>query len=257
VLVAAFPCKSIVYRCLIVGLLGLYGCAALLLPQANWNYWKREPNFIAGNIKTFLSGPTPYFNSLIKKIREPRFDRKYSIDTQTLIGLFIKNNYLKGTTFLYDQMGRLPYNAGTEYSFRDSNGLIDKDVAHTIFSIESRSSSILKRYDKTSQFIIKTIFPDAHFYSAEAEIINNIFEKKPDVIMCCTLIRNMVINGLGKDPRLRNEYVPTYYMDGVLFLERRNLQKKEFNNTGNLSIFVENEIYTQVKDHPWLSPTIP
>jgi hypothetical protein len=74
--------------------------------------------------------------------------------------------------------------------------------------------------------------------------------------MCFVFMRNMVINGLGKDPRLKNEYVPTYYIGGggVLFLERRSLQKKEFNNPGDLPVYFKNEIYAQVKEHPWLSP---
>ena len=258
ILVELFPLKPALRNSILIGFFGLYGCTALLLPGVNWNIWKQEPNFIAGNIKIFLSGPAPYLNSLINKIREPRFSLKYAIDSQTLVGLFIKNNYLKGTTFLYDQMGRLPYSAGTDYSFIDDNGLIDKDVAHTIFSLDSRSSRLLSLYDRLSKVIIKTIFPEAQFYSSETEIINNIFEKKPDVIMCFVFMRNMVINGLGKDPRLKKEYVPTYYIDGVLFLERRGLQKKEFNNnTGRLPVFFKNEIYAQVKEHPWLSPPNP
>lgn len=231
----------------------LYGAAALLLPTANWTPWKGGPNFIADNIRRFAVNPAAYMSNLIEKIREPRFDREYPVDMQSLTGCFIKNNYLPGTSFVYDQMGRLPYHAGPAYSFRDSGYLIDQEMAHCVFSVDSRTSSILHAYDRISQFLIKEFFPETRFYSSPAEITDAILADRPDVLMCCVLIRNMIIDAFAKNPILKQKYVPTYFMHGILFLERRGLQKKAFNNSGNLQIYYKDEIYRQVQNHPWLA----
>ena len=120
---------------LLTGCFVVYGFAALVLPQANWALWDREPSFIAGNMKLFFSSPTQYALGLVEAFQRLRaVNAIVNLDMQTRAGMFIKDNYLPGTTFLYDQMGRLPYNAGTEYAFRDTNGLIDRKIGRAIFT---------------------------------------------------------------------------------------------------------------------------
>jgi hypothetical protein len=239
---------------LIAGCFCLYALAALFLPPANWHFREEGPNVIAQNTRAFFFGPGRYLSRLAKHAREPRYERNDAFDPQTLAGLFIQSTYLPGTTFLYDQMGRLPYNAGTEYIFRDGNGLIDKKIGRAIYTLHSRSSPVLRLYDQLSRHSIRTLFPDVHFYTNAQALIDGIFEEKLDVLMCCTLMRNLVINELGADPRLADEYVPAYYLPGILFLERRGLQKKEFNSAGDLPVVSGIEILQHIPAHPWIVP---
>ena len=243
----------------------LYALTALFLPQANWSplsIWvpsEREPNFITGNIKKFASSPAQYTGDLLKRICDPRRDRDGELDMQARAGMFIRNNYVPGTTFLYDQMGRLPYNAGSEYIFRDSLGLIDKKIGRAIFSIRrSKTSGTLEAYDRISQDILQLIFHDAHFYNTMESLIDHIYIDKPDVLMCFIFTNPPEIRALSTDPRLIKHYKPIYFLRsaGVLLLERNELIKKNFNNADEILIEHTDEILNALPDHPWVAPFI-
>jgi hypothetical protein len=228
-----------------------YGAAALFLPQANWAPWEKEPNYITHNITAFFQSPSEYMSLLMQRIADPRYDRDNTLDSQSLAGIFIRNNYLPGTTFLYDQMGRLPYNAGSHYMFRDTNGLIDKEIGRFVFTRRSRSGVVYRIYDKISQHITRYFFDDVRYFSTPAVLMDSIFEKNPDVLMCYVMMRNEVIRQIGDDSRFSDEYIPAYYMSGILFFERRGLLKKPFSNPDGIPVVFQDEVYRYIQDHPW------
>ena len=254
IIAALLPRTSGMPARLLTGCFVVYGFAALVLPQANWVPWDREPSFIAGNMKLFLASPSRYALGLFKHFSDSRYERDNELDMQTRAGMFIRDNYLPGTTFLYDQMGRLPYNAGTEYAFRDTNGLIDRKIGRAVFTLQNSHSSLLGTYDRVSRYLIRAVFPDERFYTDAAALADSILENKPDVIMCCTLMRIPVIDALSRDPRIIKDYALAYYMPtaAILILERRDLEKKEFNNADDIPIVFADRIREHIPDHPWI-----
>lgn len=255
IIAALLPRTSGMPAWLLTGCFVVYAFAALVLPQANWAPWEREPSFIAGNMQRFLSSPTQYTSGLVERYRDPRRERNGELDLQTRAGMFIKDNYLPGTTLLYDQMGRLPYNAGSEYVFRDTNGLIDRKIGRAIFTLKNWPGSLLGTYDRVSRYMLRTVFPEERFYTDVSALMDSIFEEKPDVIMCFILMRTPVIDALGRDSRIMKDYVPAYYMPtaAILILERRDLAKKEFNNADDIPIVFADRIREHIPDHPWIA----
>ena len=85
--------------------------------------------------------------------------------------------------------------------------------------------------------------------------MDSIFEEKPDVIMCFTLMRIPVIDALSRDSRIIKDYAPAYYMPtaAILILERRDLAKKEFNNADDIPIVFADRIREHIPDHPWIA----
>ncbi|MCM8787144.1 MAG: hypothetical protein NC935_03725 [Candidatus Omnitrophica bacterium] len=229
----------------------IYAIFILLFPPANWSVWKKDENYVSLNVKAFFKNPFSYISMLEKKIRDPRYEYKNVLDFQTLAGLFIKDNYLPGTTFVYDQMGRLPYNAGNSYFFIDSNGLTEKVIGRTIFCVQNKSSKIFNTYRKIAQTIIQYFYPSEYFYCNGQDAATWIVNREPDVILLCTLMKGIVIDELSKNFYIKQMYLPTYYLPGILFLEKKGLAKKPFKNQYNIPIVMGEKIEEVLKGNEW------
>ncbi len=219
----------------------IFGLAGLLLPPSNW-FLKPEPNFILSNIEHFIAYPKEYVEACFEKIRDPRYDWKNQRDAQIQVGEFIKRNYFRGTTFVYDQMGRVPYQAGIDFNIIDSNGLADKKIGRTYFFQRSKSSPVLRFYERVSRHIIGRCFPDEGFYLTKEEIVDYVFAKRPDVVLCLVPMNTMIIQGLASDDRFRKNYHLKYSINLVLFFERKGLAVKPLDIPAGLDVMFAEEV---------------
>ncbi len=240
------------YRSAVIAVFFIYALFALLYPEANWSIWKKERNFVMQNVRSFFKEPSSYIELLKTKIFDPRYEHTNTLDLQTLAGLFIRDNYLPGTTFVYDQMGRLPYNAGSDYYFIDSNGLTNKITGRAIFCIKNKRNKIFNTYKKIAQFIIITFYSNELFYCSGKDAADWIAEKQPDVILYCTLMRGIVIDELNKQRFIKKNYELAYYIPGILFLEKRGIIKKPFMNKHNLPVSYGDDIVKELKENEWV-----
>ncbi len=207
-------------------LIAVYGAVALLLPPSNWLIVP-EPNVVIGNMRQFIKNPKKFVNNLFIRLNDPRYDKKFRSDRQIQVGCFIAQHYKEGTRFVFDQMGRVPYQAGLAYGFIDSYGLTDKHIGRYVFYHSARGSFILSSYESISRYIISKVFPGTDFYFTDEGILDYLFTKDPDVILCLVPIRNRVINGLADDPRFKNRYRLAFSLNHVLFFERNDIERKK------------------------------
>ena len=149
------------------------------------------------------------------------YDYNDQQDNQVLLGKFIRRNYKSGSTFVYVQMGRVPYFAGTNINFIDSVGLTDKVIGRAKFYYQCQESPLLRSYEIISRHI-KTVYPgDNNNFVTNEALMNYVFEKKPEVIICFAPIRNNVINLMAKDSRIKHNYQVKYLICGMLMFERK------------------------------------
>ena len=112
----------------------LFASADFLFSPITWYSEDPLPNFILSKIQQFAREPQRYITLCFKRMTEPAtYDYNDQQDYQVLLGKFIKKNYKSGSTFVYDQMGRVPYFAGTNINFIDSVGLTDKVIGRAKF----------------------------------------------------------------------------------------------------------------------------
>ena len=92
------------------------------------------------------------------------YDYNDQQDCQVLLGKFIKRNYKSGSTIVYDQMGRVPYFAGTNINFIDSVGLTDKVIGRARFYYKCQKSPLLRFYEIISHTLLKQFIPDTALF---------------------------------------------------------------------------------------------
>lgn len=249
---AAQLCTTNLKKNAALGAALLFGLVSLITP-ATRTIIGTEPNYVIENFKRFVSTPGDYLTFCAARLSQPTTYTDYNKkDLQILVGEFIKRNYYQGTVLVYDQMGRVPYAAGAGYQFIDSNGLADKRIAHAYFSERSNASIVLRLYDKASSAIIKKLFKETTFVYSRDDILNYIFGKKPEVILCCALIHMPIFNWLSEDKRFKENYDLKYYMGGVLFFEHKGLSKKALNVPSGLKVYYVEEIFKifEKRNHP-------
>ena len=211
------------------------------------------PNPITYNLKTFMKIPHEYFELLIGRMSKPEKFNHINYSKGILLGEFIKRNYFKGTTLVYDQMGQAPYTAGIDYFFIDSWGLVDKQIGHFCFRIRSKNSPILRFYDTVSANIIRKFFPETEFFNTKGEVLDYIFSYNPDIIMITTIVlyqTDRMPYCLLTDKRLRDNYQLKYSMrkNRILLFEKRGLNKKPLSIPETLPVSRGSEILTGVKN---------
>ena len=179
----------------------LFTSAVFLFSPIKW-YLDEDPlpNFFLSKIQQFAREPQRYIALCFKRMTEPAtYDYNDQRDCQVLLGKFVKRNYKSGSTIVYDQMGRVPYFAGTNINFIDSVGLTDKVIGRARFYYKSQRSPLLRFYEIISRNIIKTVYPEHSTFSFTKEaLMNYVFEKNPEVIMCFVIMRPPVISFLAR-----------------------------------------------------------
>ena len=173
---------------------------------------------------------------------------------RVLTGEFIKRNYDKGSTFVYDQMGAVPYTAGNDRSFIDMLGLTDKTIGYYYFHQRTRDSMLLKLYERAVRFCVKIFFPDTRFLDSTDEILDYLFEHDPDAFLIWEHILHFEENlsqTLISDDRFLDNYDLKYFIRGTLFFEKKGLLKKPLDIPEGLSVTFAEDIQKVLKqDHP-------
>jgi hypothetical protein len=236
----------------------VFSAGILLFSSVKWYFEDTEDAFFLNRLKKLSAAPEAYLQLCLARITEPeKYDYNGNLDTQVLLGKFIRDNYQKGTVFVYDQMGRVPYIAGTDYYFIDSLGLTDRTIGR--FEFYARSNFVLRLYEKISRGIIAGVFPDAAGYGfTPGELVEYTFSKKPDVLMCLSFVRSALINTIAADERFKEGYRLHCLLHAVLVIERKGLLKKPFNVPAGLPVLFPQDILRDpyLSGHPWVAPFV-
>ena len=231
-------------KLLVGSFIAIFAFTTLFFSKNYVLYYYDVGNPITQNVTHFFSSPYSYLKQNYDRIRNP------ARSGQFLVGKFIQRNYYPGTKMVYDQMGRVPYGAGSEYYFIDSWGLIDKTIGHYHFYERSKDSILLKWYESASSFLIKRVSPEREFLYTRDDVLDYIYEQNPDVI----LIYGFILTGkdrfpylLTRDKRFSDNYSLHYYIDGTLFFERQGLSKKPLDIPDGLTVMSAQEYYASRK----------
>ena len=252
-------------KLLLASFCGLFGCTMLLFPPvvrwAPYSHPKLSQNIIFRNLCYAGHSPRAFLSDLRQRLKNPCFDPLHQQDRMVLTGEFIRRNYPPGTVLLYDQMGRIPYQAGTEYCFIDSYGLTDRVIGRTLFYWQNSHDRLYGRYDRLSRRMVKKLFPDSVFCFSRQQILDYIFQKKPDVMVCFLLVRNPIVQLLAQDQRFKEQYRLACIVNANIFFERKQLPRKTFDIPSELTFFSQRMVadpsfahhphVKSCKKHPW------
>ena len=231
---------------LLVGIaVSIFAFATLFLSTNYLLYYYDEGNPVRQNVVHFFSRPYGYVKHIYRRIGDP------ARSGQFLVGKFIQRNYYPGTKIVYDQMGRVPYAAGSAYYFIDSWGLMDKTIGRYHFYERSMDGILLKWYERVSSFLIKRVAPEREFLYDRGDIIDYIFRQDPDVILIYEFIlaaKDRFPYLLTRDKKFKDNFSLIYYIDGTLFFERKGLAKKPLDVPNGLAIMSAQEYYALRKD---------
>lgn len=210
-------------------------------------------NPITNNLKTFIKNPRWYLELSLSRMTNPAKFNHINYSKQILIGEFIRRNYSKETTLVYEQMGQAPYTAGIDYFFIDSWGLTDKKIGHFCFRIKSENSKILKLYDSILMNTIKSFSPETEFLNSKQEVLDYIFNCDPDVIIITTILlyeKDRIPYNLIMDKRLRDNYQLKYSIsrNWNLIFEKKGLIKKPLSIPEGLPLMRDTEVLNGVKN---------
>jgi hypothetical protein len=235
----------------------LFASAVFLFSPITWYFEDPLPNFILSKMQQFVREPQRHIALCFRRMTEPAtYSYDDQPDNQVLLGKFIKRNYKRGSTIVYDQMGRVPYFAGTNIIFIDSSGLTDKVIGRAKFYYKCQGSSLLRSYEIISRYIINAVYPGNNnfFYTKEA-LMNYVFEKNPEVIMCLAPIRTFIINFMATDSRFQRNYQVKYFIAGALIFERKGLIAKSLDIPEGLPVVYEQDIFKDpyLSSHPLVS----
>ena len=215
-------------------------------------------NPIADNVDDFLDRPREYLRFVTARMRKPaKFNHIGNPSSKDLLlGEFVKLNYNRGSTVLYDQMGQAPYQAGIDYNFIDSLGLTDKTIGRYYFHKRMKGSYLLQCYENISSYLIGRVFPQVEFMYSRQDTLDYIFRQDPDVIIITSPLcysKMFIPYWLLKDKRFSSRYNLNYLISGTkLLFEKKGLNKKPFHlPKGLYNIIFEKEIAKKLKsDHP-------
>jgi hypothetical protein len=234
--------KAVCY-CLLVAL----GIASLLLPPtvAGSDLSKNYPNIVVYNLQQAAANPVKFFQLLQKRLHRPEQNgsvigsREAEPDTMIALGEFLRKNYAPGTTFVYDQMGRVPFQAGNAFRFIDSNGLTDKHIGR--YGFYTHNKGILKAYGIISRYIITTVYGD-RIYCTKKEIMDYFFAQDPDVIMHFWSFQDPILTFLTQDKRFTENYEFRYSANGTFFYEKKSSPKKKLVVPAGVKVRLPSEI---------------
>ena len=122
--------------------------------------------------------------------------RNYNICYNVFLGEWIHDNFSPSTSIAYEQMGQVPYYAGTEYYFIDLLGLTNIYIANCYKRLNQFSiGRFIKEAYQIVPFIdtknitekINTTFRQGD-PSANQDIVRYVLERKPEVIMVVAFI---------------------------------------------------------------------
>jgi hypothetical protein len=215
-----------------------FGCVSLLLPQTRW-IDKTVENPVIVSALRFADNPYAYVHFCLERVKNPAAYNYIDSNTQLVIGDFIRRNYFSGTTILYDQMGQTPYQAGIDYFFIDSWGLTDKKIGKYYFHDRNKESYILRMYANLSTRLIKRVFPQTTFIHSRQEMLDYVFERRPDVIMMVSALHSFedfLPNWLPGESRFKDQYRRKFLICGTLIYEQEGLIKKPLDIPKELSV---------------------
>jgi hypothetical protein len=242
-----------------VGYVIIAAVAIFLFSPVQWYFEDRIEHFGLSRVNDFLAAPERYICLCVSRFTEPvKYDYNGELDTQILLGEFIKKNYTPGAVLVYDQMGRVPYWAGTAFCFIDSNGLTDRVIARAEFYEKSKESLGLRLYELVSRYLVSWAFCKgacSYFAAGKKELLDYIFSKNPDAILCFAPMRTMIINYLGHDQRFKNNYCLKFGISGVLIFEKNDIARKQLNIPKGLSIKFQKHLAKDpyIRNHPLVS----
>ena len=255
-MLTAFPAAGFSRDIIAGGYVIIFSAAAFLFSPVQWYFEEPIAYFGLSRMKDFFAAPIDYVSLCVSRVTEPEtYDYNGELDTQILLGEFIKRNYFPGAVLVYDQMGRVPYGAGIDYCFIDSNGLTDKVIGRAEFNEKSKASIALRLYKEVSRRIISIAIPDdaaGYFTSDKETLMDYIFSKNPEALLCFAPMRTLIINYLGSDRRFKNNYYLKCQLSGVLVFEKKDIKKKKADIPKGLSIKYQEDIMNDpyLKKHP-------
>ncbi|MBM4310787.1 MAG: hypothetical protein FJ119_07565 [Deltaproteobacteria bacterium] len=206
-------------------------------------YWAEDPTPVRSGVKNFFRDPAGYSKTIIRQIEGP-FKSGSPFE---LIAEFIAQNYPAGSTLVYDQMGQVPFLAGSGYNFIDSWGLTDKTIGRYYFSqgCHKRKRLVFWLYDTLSKAAVKMYRPEMFYVNSSDGLLDYIFEKQPEVIMITAhcLFDYKLPRLLCNDPQLQSGYSLRFLLAGHTFVfERNGLKRRPFSKPQGLEILHDNEL---------------
>ncbi len=162
---------------------------------------------------------------LANDLRDP-----LDINYQALVGKFIADNYPKGITIVYDQMGQTPWFAGRDKRFIDSFGLLNKSIGHMLFNERAEHKPILSLYKSGYDALTNLHSLDIDMSWNKKKAVDHIFDQQPELIIINNFVaRNpsSIAASLGSDTRLSDRYRHALNINNfVIVYERIDLPSK-------------------------------
>ena len=98
--------------------------------------------------------------------------------------------------------------------------------------------------------LVMTFFPDTEFFHTQEALMDYVFEQDPDVIICCTLVRTLIINALADDSRFYEQYRFAYIVGPNMFFEKKGrFNEPVFLPSGVFFASSEEELTIRHKNH--------
>jgi hypothetical protein len=184
--------KALFQRMLLAGLalfaLGLFRMSPYTASNGTVMW---SPVYVTSQL--FLNDPLKYAGNVVAAIRDP--DGYFTESEPTLagdhigfnrnatVGRFIKQNYPKGITVIFDQMGQETWYAGQDKIFIDNTGLTDKMIGYHVFHEKAEKNAIFHSYEAVIVAIKHVFWPEEKFDHTKTEIVDRIFAAKPELIL--------------------------------------------------------------------------
>jgi hypothetical protein len=177
-----------------------------------------------------------YFMNVVDRVYETQDDPfkggiRDRIDSnyQKRVGQYINTHYPKNIVIVYDQMGQTPWYAGNDKIFIDSFGLTTRSTGYYNFGI--RDDGLLSVYKNVINAVAPYLWPDDNRQRSEKEILDWIYEQKPDLIIFNRFVSlhlpqslPMLIEQDLRFTELYRSVNPPFQM--VAFFERTDIQTK-------------------------------
>jgi hypothetical protein len=146
------------------------------------------------------------------------------------VGEFLAENYPRGITVVYDQMGQTPYRAGHDKWFIDSYGLTDRTIGHHTFLTREPLGFPWNVYRRIFAAWIAPDPTDSFDLSNRADVLDALFARKPQLVLINTFVvlvkPESLTATLASDPRLASDYEYAFLLGGVVqVFERKGFRR--------------------------------
>jgi hypothetical protein len=160
---------------------------------------------------------------------------------QFLIGQYVHDNYPKGTSIVFDQMGQAPWYSGPDMVFIDSWGLTDTNIGYASFSsqLDHKNIVLIGLYRSIRNQLLDYVWGKRNATTSIEGAIDYIFEQKPDVIIISDFIarcdwvndqrkkcRDNTVGKVAMDPRLRQHYIMSKKIRLTTIYERKDFNRR-------------------------------